>query len=309
MIKRLSLAIFLVVVIMLAGCTPKSVEKESLRIGSLPRNFDIIAYVAQQEGIFDKQGIVVQIVPFRSEIEMDSALLAGELDGIIDDLFMAVLLSKEKETVRIVGWNAMPGLLQIVTSPGSDIASPVDLKGKEIAVSINSIMDYGLDRLLVTEGLTSEDIVKVNVPSMPLRVQVLSQGEVSAAILTPPLSDMAIFNGGRVILEDTKSFVGPGLIFSVEALRGKSDSISRFIQAWQQAVELINDEPEKYHGLLTEVAKIPEAVREDVEMPTFPTLRLPTEAEVDPIVSWMINNELISEPINYEQVVDTTYLK
>ncbi|GAH33495.1 unnamed protein product, partial [marine sediment metagenome] len=28
-----------------------------------------------------------------------SALLAGELDGIIDDIFMAVILSKERETV------------------------------------------------------------------------------------------------------------------------------------------------------------------------------------------------------------------
>ena len=308
MFKRLGLALFLAVIIVLAGCAPKSMEKESLRIGSLPRIFDTIAYVAQQEGLFEKQDIVVQIVPFRSEIEMDSALLAGELDGIIDDIFMAVILSKEGETVKVVGWNAMPRVLQIIASPGSNITCPADLKGREIAVSINSIMDYALDRLLITEGLASEDIVKVNVPSMPLRLEVLSQGKVSAAILTPPLSDMAVFNGGRVIIEDTKPFAGPGLIFSTEALRDKSDAIDRCIQAWQQAVELINAEPEKYHNLLSEIARVPEAVREHIEVPTFPTLRLPTEAEVDSVVSWMIGKELISKPITYKQVVDTKYL-
>ncbi|GAI71389.1 unnamed protein product, partial [marine sediment metagenome] len=78
MFKRLGLALFLAIIIVLAGCAPKPMEKESLRIGSLPRIFDTIAYVAQQEGLFEKQDIVVQIVPFRSEIEMDSALLAGE---------------------------------------------------------------------------------------------------------------------------------------------------------------------------------------------------------------------------------------
>jgi len=307
--KRLGLTIILAVFIVLASCSPVPTEKVSLRIGSLPRSFDTIAYVAQQEGLFEEQNIEVQIVPFRSEIEMDTALLAGELDGIIDDLFMAVLLGKEKETVKLVGWNAMPGLLQIIAAPGSNITSSADLKGREIAVSINSIMDYALDRLLMTENLTNEDIVKVNIPVMPLRLEVLSQGQVSAAILTPPLSDMAVFNGGKVIIEDIEPFAGPGLIFSTEALRDKSDAIDRFIQAWQQAVKLINAEPAKYHGLLVEIARAPEAVSEDIEMPTFPTLRLPTEAEVDSVVSWLLSEGIVSEPIPYNQVVDTTRLR
>lgn len=304
MFNRLGLAIILAVCIALVGCTPASTDKDVLRIGSLPRSFDTIAYVAQQEGLVE-----VQIIPFRSEIEMDAALFAGELDGIIDDLFMAVLLGKEKDTVKIVGWNTMPGLLQVIASPGSDIATPEDLKGKQIAVSVSSIMDYALDRLLLAEGLSSADIIKVNVPSMPLRLEILNQGGVSAAILTPPLADMAVFNGGRVIMEDTKPFAGPGLIFSTEALRDKSDAIAQFIQAWQQAVELINAEPEKYHDLLVEIARAPEAVSEDIEMPVFPVLRIPTEAEVDAVVSWLLSEELISEPVAYSQIVDTTRLE
>jgi len=309
MIKRLVLALFLTFIIGLAGCTSESTEKENLRIGSLPRSFDTIAYAAQQEGLFDEQGIEVEIIPFRSEIEMDSALIAGELDGIIDDIFMAVLLNKERETVKVVGWSAMPGLLQIIASSGSNITSPADLKGNEIAVSVNSIMDYALDRLLMTEDIASEDITKVNIPVMPIRLEVLIQGQVPAAILTPPLSEMAIFNGGTVIIEDTEPFAGPGLIFSTKALREKSGAIDRCILAWQEAVRLINADPEKYHGLLVEIARVPEPVREDIVMPIFPTLQLPTDEQINSAVNWLLSEELINEPITYERVVDTTHLK
>ena len=309
MFKRLSLALFLAAAIVLSGCTSKSVEKDSLKIGSLPRIFDLIAYVAQQEGLFEKQDIVVEIVPFRSTVEMNSALLAGELDGIIQDVFGAVNLNKEGETVKLVGWSVMPRMFEIVASPGSDITCATDLKDKEIAVGIGTIMDYALDRLLMAEGLDDEDIVKVNVPSIPLRLEMLSQGKVPAAILTSPLSDLAVVNGGRVIIYDEEPFAGPGLIFSLDALEHKSDAINRCIQAWQQAVELINTDTEKYHSLLIEVAKVPEVVSKDVEVPAFPELRLPTEAEVDSVVSWMIGKGIAGKRLAYEQVVDKTYLK
>jgi len=310
MFKRLSLALFLVVIIVLAGCASKPVEKGSLRIGSLPRIFDLIAYVAQQEGLFEKQGIVVEIVPFRSTVEMNSALLAGELDGIIQDVFGAVNLNKEREPVKLVGWSVMPRMFEVVASPGSNITYVADLKHREVAVGIGTIMDYALDRLLMAEGLDDEDIIKVNVPSMPLRLEILSQGKVAAAILTPPLSDLAVLNGGRIIVDDTRQpFAGPGLVFSTDALRDKSEAIDRCIQAWQQAVGLINTEPEKYHSLLTEVARVPEAVSRRMEVPTFPKLRLPTEAEVDSVVSWMIGKELVSKPITFAEVVDTTHLR
>ncbi len=307
MFKRLILSLLLVVIIVLAGCTPGAIDKNNLKIGSLPRIFDMIAYVAQQEGLFEEQGIVVEIISFRSTLEMNSALLAGELDGIIGDTFLAVNLNKGEETSKLVGCCVMPRMFEIVASEESGIASVAELRGKDIAVAPSTIMDYALDRLLLAKGLNPDDIVKVNIPIMPLRLEAVNQGKVSAAILTPPLSDMAVFNGGRVIVDDLEQpFAGPGLIFSLEALENKSDAISRCIQAWQQAVELINANPEKYQGLLTEVALVPESV--NLAVPPFPKLGVPAEASVESVVNWMIAKELMSEPINYEKVVNTKYL-
>ena len=309
MFKRLILSLFSVIIIILAGCTTGVIDRNSLKIGSLPRINDLPAYVAQQEGLFEEQAIVVEIISFRSTLEMNSALLAGELDGIIGDTFLAVNLNKEEKTSRLVGACIMPRMFEVVASAESDITSPAELRGKEIAVAPSTIMDYALDRLLLAKGLNPDDIIKVNIPIMPLRLEALNQGQVSAAILTPPLSDMAVFNGGRVIVDDLEQpFAGPGLIFSLEALKHKSDAISRCIQAWQQAVELINTNSEKYHSLLTEVALVPESVSKRLEVPVFCQLELPDTTEVESVVNWMIAKRIMSEPITYEKVVDTKYL-
>jgi len=307
MFKRLSLALFLVMAMVVTGCASQPKEKESLKIGSLPRIFDMIAYAAQQEGLFKEQGIDVEIVSFRSTLEMNSALLAGELDGIIGDIFLVVNLNLEGETAKLVGCSVMPRMFEIVASPESDITCPADLRGKEIATGAGTIMDYALDRLLLTEGLNPDDIVRVNVPIMPLRVEMVNQGKVPAAILTPPLSDLVVFNGGKVIIDDVEEpFAGPGLTFSLEALKHKSDAIGKFIQAWQQAVEMINANPGKYQELLNKVAFVPESV--NLNVPVFPQLGLPTKAQVATVVNWFMDNGLIDKAIAYEEVVDTSYL-
>lgn len=307
MFKRLSLALFLVMAMVVTGCASQPEEKESLKIGSLPRIFDMIAYAAQQEGLFKEQGIDVEIVPFRSTLEMNSALLAGELDGIIGDIFLVVNLNLEGETAKLVGCSVMPRMFEIVASPESDITCPADLKGKEIATGAGTIMDYALDRLLLAEGLNPDDIVRVNVPIMPLRVEMVNQGKVPAAILTPPLSDLVVFNGGKVIIDDVaEPFAGPGLTLSLKALKHKSDAIGKFIQAWQQAVEMINANPGKYQELLNKVAFVPESV--NLNVPVFPQLGLPTKAQVATVVNWFMDNGLIDKAIAYEEVVDTSYL-
>lgn len=310
--KRLTLvvALLLVITVVLAGCANKPAEKVGLKIGSLPRLIDLVAYVAQQEGLFEKQGVRVEIVSFRSTAEMNTALLAGELDGIIQDVFEAVNMNKDKETVKIVGRNDMPGMFQVLVPPGSPITNPAQLKGKEIATAVGTIIDYGLDEILKREGIAGKDVNKVNVPNMPLRLEMLDQGKVPVAIFTPPLSDVGVLNGDRVILDDGKlPFVGPGLIFSANALKNKSDAIRLSVQAWQEAVDMVNANPGKYRALLIEVSRVPESVSKNLSVPAFPKLRSPTDAEVKSIVDWMTEKGLMSKPFTLKDVSETVFLK
>ncbi|MDD5702048.1 MAG: ABC transporter substrate-binding protein [Dehalococcoidales bacterium] len=286
--------------------TPVSSEPVSLRIGSLPRIFDLVLYTAQQEGIFEKNGLAVEIVPFRSVVERNNAFLAGQLDGFVDSIYEAININKEQEYCKAVGHALMPSMFEIVVSPSSGIDSPAQLKGKEIATSTATIMEYALDTLLASEGIGAGEVSYVNVPNMPLRLEMMAQGQLDAAILTPPLSKAAIAAGNKLILDDTKQLLaGPGLIFSDETIQSKPDGINRFISSWQETVKIINASPDNYRGLLASTAQVPDTLAASYEVPVFPEVRPPSQEELSLLLDWMKSKDMLKTDIPYEQIVDT----
>lgn len=309
--KGIVTVLFLVLVIFGAsiGCSPQQKEEGKIRIGSLPMVASLPAYVAYQEGLFEKQGVQVEIVPFRSTVELKTALFTGDLDGLIGEIFWVVSLNVNEKTSKLVGCDFMPRTFELVASSGSGINSPSQLKGKEIAVATSTVVDYALERFLRTNGLNPGDIVKANIPSMPLRLESLNQGKVPVAIFTPPLSDLAVLNGGRVIIDDVEHpFAGSGLIFSLKSLADKPNTVTSSIQAWHQAVELINANPEKYRGTLNEIASVPEVLSQSLKVPAFGKLEAPDKEEFKLVVDWFIKKELMSKKLAYEEVVETSYL-
>ena len=334
------LAVMTAILVILAGCTPAgtldktpaeisssqtpthtpvsgitnspevlNTENLSLRIGSLPRVYDIIPYVAQQEGIFQKYNLTVEIISFRSEVEKDTVMITGDLDGVIEGTFGAVNLNKDVETSKIVGHSFMPYMFNVIASKSSGITDPVMLEGKEVATSVGTIMEYALDNLLTAAGVDSTKVILSNVTNMSLRLEMLNQGKLTAGIFTSPLSDQAVLSGNILLLDDTNQMQGgPGLIFSMKALENKSENIDRFVRAWQEAVRTINADPDKYRSLLISTAKVPDAVASSMEMPVFPELRLPSQDEVDKITDWMKKKGILTQDILYSKIVETKFL-
>jgi len=209
-----------------------------------------------------------------------------------------------------VGSAFMPHMFEVIVNTGSGINAPTQLKGKEIATGISTIMDYALDRLLVTQGLNPKDITKVNIPAMPLRLETLVQGKVPAAILTSPLSDLAVFKGCKIIVSDTaQPFGGPGLMFSLQALKGKPNTIGKFVQVWQESVQMINANPQKYHDLLATVANVSTEITASIQVPVFPRLGLPSEAEMKSVIDWMEVNKMLTSRPAYADLVETRFIK
>jgi NitT/TauT family transport system substrate-binding protein len=293
-----------------SGATQPSVENISFKIGSLPRIFDLVLYAAQQDGVFQKNNLQVEIVPFRSVVERNNAFLAGQLDGFVDSIYEAININKEKEYCKAVGHNLMPSMFEIVVSPSSGISSPSQLKGKDIATSTSTIMEYALDTLLASEGINTKEVTYVNVPNMPLRLEMMAQGKIAAAILTPPLSKQAIASGNKLIKDDTSQLLaGPGIIFSDTALHNKSDGINRFILSWQETVKIINANPDRYRSLLASTAQVPDTLVGSYQVPVFPEVRLPSQDELNLLVNWMKSKSMITTDIPYEKIVETRYLK
>lgn len=301
-----------VVVGLLTGCGQK--EQPKLKVGLLPIIDSLPFYVAEQEGYFKAEGLDVELTTFTSALERDTALQTGQTDGQLADLVASGLLNKDKERIKVVkttyGATPQKAMISVIAGPKSGIASPADLKGKRIGISENSLIDYITDELLKGAGMGPRDVQKVSVPAIPVRMQMLIQGQLDAATLPEPLATLAVSSGGRVVLDDSRERLGLSVLqFRTEVVKQQKDAVKRFVRAHERAVKAVNANPEQYRGLLVEKARLPDAVKGTFPVPAFPESSVPSRADVQRAVGWMSAAGLLPRALSYEQVVDTSFLK
>lgn len=285
----------------------------SLKVGLLPIVDVLPMYVAEEEGYFAQENVAVELVPFTSAVERDSALQAGQIDGQLNDLVATLLLDKGEQQYAIVrqtfqGSPAMP-MMYILAAPGSGITTPADLKGVEIGISGNSVIEYTTQAMLKAAGLDAAEIKTVEVSKIPVRFDMLMKGQLRAATLPDPLASLAVAQGATVVVDDSASGVGQSVMtFRRTTLEEKPEAVRAFLAAYERAVETINANPDQYKALLVERAKVPEEIKDSYAMPPYPPARVPTEAEFADVVEWMVANELLAAPVAYDQVVETGFL-
>lgn len=291
------------------------VKAQPLSIGVLFIEDNLPLFLAEAENRFKEEGIEVKLVPFPSAAERDAALQAGRIDGGVGDIIAACLLKKGGTDVRItsitLGATPQEGRFVLMGSPDSDFGDARDLKNVKIAVSENTIIEYVTDALLTKEGLKKEEIRKLSVPKMPIRLQMLINNQVKAALLPDPLATLAQKQGAKVIIDDTKSAVNVSqsfILFRKDSIDTKKQEIRKLIKIYGQAGNDLTKFPEKYRDMVFEKAKIPAPIRETYESPKFSPPQTPSRKDVDNVLEWMVEKKLLERPYTYEELVDPTLI-
>lgn len=310
-IKRIMLALAAAgLVLAVAGCGPQAAPKESLslKVGVLPIVDVLPMYVAEQEGYFKEQNVQVEMVLFPSALERDSAFVAGQIDGELNDPISAALLNKEGDKARIVRLaykgNESMAMMVVLLSPSSKITSPKDLKGVPIGISKNSVIEYSTDRLLQSAGLAASEIEKTEVTKIPVRAEMLAKGQLQAATLPEPLASLAQQQGARRLIDDSKTGIGQSVItFRQEVVSKNAEAIRRYLAAYEKAVEAINGSPNKYRDLMVDKAKVPDSLKESFDVPQFAKGQLIAQRDLEDVMQWMVERKLLEKAIPYDQMV------
>lgn len=318
--KILVLMVILILCMGLLGCSKGSVKDtaekaQPLKIGVLFIEDNLPLFLAEAEDRFKKEGLDVKLVPFPSAAERDAALQAGQIDGEIADIIAACLLKKGGTDVRIsnitLGVTPQEGRFVLLGSPDSDFETAQDLKNVKIAISENTIIEYVTDTLLTKEGLQKEEIQKLSVPKIPIRLQMLINNQVKAALLPDPLASLAQKQGAKVIIDDTKSAVNVSqsfLLFRKDSIDTKNREIKKLIKIYGQAGNDLTRFPDKYRDLVFEKAKVPAPIKDIYTSPTFSPPQVPYRTEVANVVNWMVDKKLLEKVYTYEELVDLSLI-
>lgn len=295
----------------------KSSTEETLKIGLLRIDDSIPFYVAQEEGLFEKYHVQVELVEFKSGKDQSLALESGELDGLMTDMAVQGLIKKSGTEIKTVamalGAKAEEGRFLVVSAPESGILTPEDLLGKTVAASNNTMMDYLLEQFERIYQLPAEDINQANIPDLMLRTTMLLEGkDIDAAILPDPLAAYAVMEGANVVIDDTQ--LAENLSQSVvaitdQAINDKTTAVENMLKAYFEAMTLINEQPENYRELCLNVANVPQELAQTYPTPTYSPKTIPSEEEVARIVDWLVSRQLIEKNYTYTEMVDDRFVQ
>jgi NitT/TauT family transport system substrate-binding protein len=299
----------------LGACAPgQQAEDANLKMGLLPILDILPFYVAEQKGYFEDEGINVEFVPVKSAQERDALMQAGEIDGMLNDLISTGLFNRDEVQIKIVATarRAYPESPQfrVLTAPDSGINSAQELAGVPIGISQNTVIQYITDRMLEGEGLSPDQIKIVEVSAIPVRFEQLMAGQIQAATLPDPLAQGAAAGGANAVVDDGQytQFSQSVLSFSTGAIESKPNTIKSFLRAWNRAVQDLNSNPDQFSDMLIEKGRVPESIQGAYQMPPFPEGEVPSQAEWQDVVDWLLEKGLIDQSISYEDSVTTSFV-
>lgn len=312
--KKLLLLVMVLVLIGLAGCGETAKQPQSLKVAVLPVLDVLPLYVAEAEGYFEKNGVMVELVPVGSAPERDQLMQAGQIDGMLTELVVTLLYNREAPKITIVRFarvaTAEYPLFRILASKQSGISQPQDLKGVPIGVSDLTVIEYTTDRMLEKAGLNKDEIAKISVPKIPDRLALLDSGELKAANLPDPVASVAIQNGAMVVIDDTSTpeISNSVYAFSNESIKYKPQAVRAFLKAVEQAVSAINSDKSRWNTLLADKKLVPPTVLAGYTLPDFPRASAPSRDQFNDALAWVQSKGVVGQAVPYESCVDASLL-
>lgn len=324
--KKIILLIFTIAIIVTTAILFSACSKEEntsgneadkiVKIGLLRIDDSIPFFVAEKEQLFEKNGANVELISFSSSLDQSRALEAGELDMVMNDMIVQALMKKSDTDTRVVsiayGANESEGRFLLLSSPNSNISNASDLIGKRIAISSNTMMDYLVEQFADLGLYDYEGIETVSIPNLMLRTEALIEGgDIEVAILPDPLASYAENAGCNVIVDDTlltENLSQSVVLATKELIDENGDDIKPILNAYYEAMDLINNDPDEYREFCLETANVPKELSDTYPTPNYTTRALPTEKEVTRIMEWLEKRSLIERPFLYDEIVDGSFI-
>jgi NitT/TauT family transport system substrate-binding protein len=224
-----------------AGCTQSpGTPRETITIGYSAWPGWFPWQVAQQQGMFAKQGVTVELKYYDNYTDSLKALATGAIDANSQTLndTLASVSAGARQTIVLVNDNST-GNDKIIARAG--IGGIADLKGKRVAVEQGTVDHYLLLLALQQAGLTGKDIQLVPMAT-DAAASAFAAGQVDAVGAFAPFTTAALRRPGSRAIATSAEFPGaiPDHLVVLPALiRGHPKEVQAIVNAWFDTVHWI----------------------------------------------------------------------
>jgi NitT/TauT family transport system substrate-binding protein len=216
--------------------------------------------VAAEKGLFEKNGITVNLRYFDNYTDSLTALTNGDNDAnsqTLNDTLSSVT-DGSRETIVLVNDNST-GNDQIIARPG--INSVADLKGRTVAAEVGTVDHYLLMLALRKAGLSPKDVTFRPLATDAAAAEFVA-GNVDAVGVFAPFTTAALKRKGSKALTTSKNFPGAipdDLVVSGAFLDRRPDAVQALVKTWFDTLAWISANKAEATRIMAKRAGVSEA--------------------------------------------------
>lgn len=217
----------------------EAIDKEPLTIGISSWVGYAHAFIAEEKGFFEKNGVAVTLEHESDFISSQDRYRKGEVDGVFTLIADAILLDGEGIGIKIVYVADYSDTGDaIIGTP--DINSLADLKGKRVSFDgFNSFSHVFVIQALEKAGLTEDDVFLENIIDNYL-VIALDEGRVDAGHAGEPYLSQAENKGYKVLAYANEiGGIIDLLAFNPEVIEERPEDVKAFVKSMLEARDFI----------------------------------------------------------------------
>jgi ABC-type nitrate/sulfonate/bicarbonate transport system substrate-binding protein len=173
----------------------------TLRVIAFDGGWNLPVWAAQRQGLFEANGVTVELAYTPTSVYLVTALLDGKFDialGLIDNVVAyqegqgEAKIAADPDLFAFLGSDG--GFASLVAAP--ELASFADLKGKSVSVdAMTTGFAFVVRELLARNGLAETDVTYVRAGSTANRYRDLIAGKHAATLLRTPFDLLARQHG------------------------------------------------------------------------------------------------------------------
>ncbi len=262
------LSVFCLSLILTISCSPAPQSSDSGGADAPQDDAIVIGYsnwagwwpwaIAEQEGLFAKNNVNVEMKWFDGYLASMEAFAAGQLDGnsqTLNDTISFAADAVNGEVAILVNDNSAGNDKIIVTE---DINTIEDLKGKKVAVEEGVVDDFLLTLALESKGMKRDDVEIVPLET-GAAAAAFASGQADAVGAFPPFWLTALKREGSKELVSSAEFPGaiPDLLVVSQKLIDKQpEKAQALVNTWFDVLDFMEKNPQKADEIMAARADV-----------------------------------------------------
>lgn len=267
----------------------KTEDSLALKVGVVPTIDCLPIFVAKELRMFDTLGVDVRLRMFNAQMDCDTALAGGSVEGSVTDLVRAFKL--EGEGTMLTFPISTNQYWQLITNRSARLRELKQLNDKMLALTRFSATDYLADYALDSVKLKHDYVYRPQINDIQIRLNMILNNEMDAMFLPEPQATVARMAKHKVIMDSRDK----NIYFGVIAFRHDDIQESRrhkqlayFIKAYDMAVDSINRYGTKhYSNIIQRYCNVKKNVADSLPSMKFLHHAAPRQIDIEKAKTWL----------------------